>query len=87
MSIIELQSTVTFTGPQDLTIDGNQATLDGTEAGVTASLSHSTSSNNSGAGVRADQQTPGTGTLSLTNVTLENNAGGATTGSNVVVSS
>ena len=47
---------------------------------LTASVSHSTSSNNIGAGVRADQQTPGTGTLSLTNVTLENNAGGATTG-------
>ena len=50
---------------------------------LTAKVSQSTSSDNGGAGVRADSQTPGVGTLLLTNVTLEGNTGGATTGGNV----
>jgi hypothetical protein len=33
VSTILLQSTIWFTGPQNLTIDGNRATLDGTNAG------------------------------------------------------
>ena len=73
-------------GGHGIDFDENRAST--SDAGnLTASVSHSTSSSNGGAGVRADQQTPGTGTLSLTNVTLENNAGGATTGSNVAISS
>ena len=48
-------------------------------------MSRSISSNNGGAGVRADQQTPGTGTLVISNSTLENNTGGPTTGSNVTI--
>ena len=52
---------------------------------LVASVSSSTSSNNTGAGVRADQQTPGAGSLLLTNVVLSGNGGGATTGSNVTI--
>lgn len=75
----------TGNGGHGIDFDENRAST--SDAGnLTAAVSHSTSSNNGGAGVRADQQTPGTGTLSLRNVTLENNTGGATTGSNVTVS-
>ena len=52
---------------------------------LTAKVSQSTSSSNGGAGVRADSQTPGVGTLLLTKVTLEGNTSGATVGSNVTV--
>jgi hypothetical protein len=38
VSTIELQQTVWFTGPQNLTISGNGATLDGTDAGGPAFL-------------------------------------------------
>ena len=56
-----------------------------TSGELTAKVSQSTSSGNAGAGVRADPQTAGVGTLLLTKVTLEGNTGGATTGGNVVV--
>jgi hypothetical protein len=67
-------------------IDFDENRLNATDSGdLTATVSHSTSSGNTGAGVRADQQTPGAGTLLLSQVTLENNAGGPTAGANVVV--
>ena len=53
--------------------------------GLVASVSQSTSSGNTLFGVRADQQLPGVGTLQLTTVDLSGNTGGATTGSNVTV--
>ncbi len=52
---------------------------------LTATVADSNSSNNVGAGVRADQQTPGVGTLLLSHVTTAGNAGGNTAGSNVTV--
>jgi hypothetical protein len=63
--------------------DENRANSSDVSGGLTADVSRSTSSSNSGAGVRADSQTAGT--LLLRDVTLAGNAGGATTGSNVVV--
>lgn len=66
--------------------DENRANAGDASGDLTVSVSRSTSSNNAGAGVRADQQTPpGAGTLLLSAVTLDANGGGATTGSNVVV--
>lgn len=43
---------------------------------LAATIANSSSSTNTGAGVRADQQLPGVGTLVLTAVTLNGNAGG-----------
>jgi hypothetical protein len=65
--------------------DENRLNAADASGAVTAAVSNSTSSNNTGAGVRADSQTPNAGTLTLTNVTLLGNAGGETTGNNVVV--
>lgn len=66
--------------------DENRVNSSDPSGDLTATVTKSNSSNNAGAGVRADQQTPpGVGTLLLTKVTLDGNTGGATTGSNVVV--
>lgn len=65
--------------------DENRVNSSDVSGDLTAEVSQSNSSNNGGAGARADSQTPGAGTLLLTNVTLNGNTGGATTGSNVIV--
>lgn len=71
-------------GSHGVDLDENRATT--TDVGnLTAAVRQAESRDNLGAGVRADQQTPGTGALTLTRVTLSNNAGGATTGGGVVV--
>jgi hypothetical protein len=83
VSLVSHASALSNTG-HGIDFDENRANA--TDSGnLTAEVARSTSSNNGGAGVRADQQTPGTGTLLLSNVTLDNNTGGATAGSNVVV--
>jgi hypothetical protein len=46
---------------------------------------NSTCSANGQFGVRADQQLPGLGALTLTSVDLSGNAGGERTGDNVIV--
>lgn len=67
-------------------IDFDENRSSATDAGdLTARVSTSSSSNNGGAGVRADQQTPGVGTLTLAGVTLDGNGGGATAGTGVTV--
>lgn len=83
VSLVSHSSALANTG-HGIDFDENRANA--SDAGnLTAEVARSTSSNNGGAGVRADQQTPGTGTLLLSNATLDNNTGGATTGSNVTV--
>lgn len=52
---------------------------------LTATVTRSASTSNGGAGVRADQQTPATGTLTLHRGDTTNNTGGATTGGGVTV--
>ncbi|WP_411280516.1 hypothetical protein [Gemmatimonas sp.] len=65
-------------------IDENRATS--TDVGnLTATVMNAVSTGNAGAGIRADQQLPGVGSLTVTNVILTPNAGGSTTGSNVVL--
>ncbi len=44
---------------------------------LTAPVSRGSSSSNGGAGVRADQQLPGIGSLNLTTMALTGNTGGA----------
>jgi hypothetical protein len=66
--------------------DENRVNSSDVSGDLTATVTRSNSSNNTGAGVRADQQTPpGIGTLLLDRVTLDANTGGATTGNNVIV--
>ena len=65
-------------------LDENRAST--TDAGnLTASVTDATVDHNGLAGVRADQQTPGSGALQLTRVELIGNAAGPTAGSGVVV--
>ncbi len=52
---------------------------------LSASVTGGAASNNGGAGIRADQQTPGTGNLVLTGVELLANVGGPTTGGGVTI--
>lgn len=62
-------------------IDFDENRLNTMDAGnLTASVSNSTSTGNTLSGVRADQQTPGVGSLVLTSVIALPNTGGATTG-------
>jgi hypothetical protein len=82
-SSIERASTLLNAG-HGIDFDENRATA-ADSGDLTAKVSTSNSSGNTGAGVRADQQLPGLGTLLLSGVTLDSNAGGATTGSNVTV--
>ncbi len=76
----------TSIGNADHGIDFDENRLDGSDAGnLTATVTASSASNNGGAGIRADQQAPGIGSLTLTAVTLNGNTAGPTTGSNVPV--
>jgi hypothetical protein len=62
-------------------IDFDENRANGSDAGnLSVSVVNSVSTGNTGFGVRADQQTPGTGTLTLEAVNTTGNTGGATTG-------
>jgi hypothetical protein len=76
----------TTLGNGDHGMDFDENRVSTSDAGdLTAVVANSSSSNNVGAGVRADQQTPGVGTLLLSHVTTAGNGGGNTAGSNVTV--
>jgi hypothetical protein len=63
-------------------VDGHGIDFDENSDGdLTANVSHSTSSNNAGAGVRTDEGGSGAGSVILSFVVLDGNAGGQTTGS------
>jgi hypothetical protein len=79
------RATTLTNGTHGIDFDENRVNAADASGAVTAAVSHSNSSNNGGVGVRADSQTPNAGTLTLTNVTLNGNTGGETTGNNVVV--
>lgn len=64
---------------------GHGIDFDENRATATDAVTDATASFNSGSGVRADQQTPGAGALTLTRTTLDGNAGAATTGAGVTV--
>jgi hypothetical protein len=73
------RATALTNGDHGIDFDENRAAA-GDPGDLTAAVADSSSSDNQGAGVRADQQTPGIGTLVLTRVTTAGNAGGATAG-------
>jgi hypothetical protein len=87
VNTIQLQSTVTYTGSQDLTINANHATLDGSGAGGSAfvavtsgadlSLIGLTVRNASAQGVQVEVLPAATGTVrvSLSDVEIADNAG------------
>ena len=86
VSTIQLQSTVTYTGTQDLTINANHATLDGSSAGGSAFVASGggdltliglTVANASGQGVEVQVPASATGTMrvALTDVKITGNAG------------
>lgn len=72
-------------GSHGIDFDENRATTADAASNLTATVTDAASRDNVGAGVRADQQTPGTGTLTLTRVELTGNGGGNTTGGGVTV--
>lgn len=72
-------------GTHGIDFDENRGTTTDAASDLTATVTDAESRDNTGAGVRADQQTPGTGTLTLTRVTLADNTGGPTTGGGVTV--
>ncbi|MEQ1855157.1 MAG: hypothetical protein ABL963_01740 [Longimicrobiales bacterium] len=83
---IRLQSGVLFTGPQDLTIDGNRATVDGSRASAAAftvtgggdlALAHLTFRGAPGEGVLVEVPSTATGVVnvSLTDITVIGNGG------------
>ena len=86
VSSIHLQSTVTYTGSQDLTINGNHATLDGSAAGGSGLVASGggdlalialTVSNADGQGVEVQVPANATGTIrvALTDVNITGNTG------------
>jgi hypothetical protein len=87
VNTIELSSEVSYTGSQDLTISGNEAIVDGSNAGGTAfrmntlgadlTLESLTFRNASGQGVHVEVLPAATGTVrvTLTDVIADNNAG------------
>ncbi len=72
-------------GSHGIDVDENRFDQTDAVADLTATVTHSESRDNVGAGVRADQQTPGVGVLTLRRVTLTGNGAGATTGNGVAV--
>lgn len=77
----DLNTTLIGVTPTRPTADGNTGQgidFDENSTGdLTAPVSRGSSSNNGGAGVRADQQLPGIGSLNLTTMALTGNTGGA----------
>jgi hypothetical protein len=79
------RATATANTGHGIDFDENRVNASDASGGIAATVSRSDSSANGGAGIRADSQTPGVSTLELSNVRLDGNAGGTTTGSNVIV--
>ncbi len=83
-SLVSKISNATAVGNTGHGIDFDENRANSSDSGdLTATVTRANSSNNGGAGVRADQAAPGVGTATLTSVTLNANTGGPTTGGGV----